>query len=182
MIPASECRSGDLVVAISFPPLFVPILDPQIFSPLPARIVASKKPLSFILHSFLTPAPSTRPSLSLYLPVSSTPTPLPPGEPSPSSLHQRPSPVACQCRAHSSPPKLCRGSIFQGGRGRRTALLRRSCGFNLFSPTGSPALSCVSLPSPSVSNHTFHSFIQPSHIVYFSTSFFLPSPAQLQPP
>ena len=39
------------------------------------------------------------PHSALYLPISSTPTIYPPGEPSPSSLHQHPSPVACQSPA-----------------------------------------------------------------------------------
>ena len=138
------------------------------------NLFACEKPLPSFCHSSLTPTPSTYHSLSFYQPVSSVPTLFSPGEPSPSSLDRHPSTLACQCRAHSSPPKSLSRVHLSRGRERRTAFLRRSCGFNLLSPTGSPAfLAFLSLLRQFLTTVSSASFNLP--LITFPSS----SPAQL---
>ena len=96
---ASECKRQSHR-SDSFPPSILPHPRSSGIS------FASKTTQLTPFHCSLTPAPSTRPSLSLYLPASSVPTPFPPGEPP--TLLVEPAPFAgsfANVLPDSSPPK-----------------------------------------------------------------------------
>ena len=142
------------------------------FSPLPARILPSEENHSLSFLPLLTAANST--ILDLHSPSTSQLLPLhhPFHQVNPHPPRETPAPFACglpkSCR--SSPLKALSRVLFTlGSRGEEAGVTMQLLLLStLLSPASSPAL-CVNPSSSSVSNHTFHSFLQPSlHRLLFS--------------